>query len=384
MLALVLASGLAALTSDDIQLRLTAVKSQIFVGEATKVRLTWTAVKPVEVLFGSEDVLLDDGNGFRERLEATLGVSTSIALPTPLEPGAKVTTEYVLGLEEIDAPQGLSGLEALNAGLRFAFPSPGRYRIKVRYENAESNEVEIQATTPTGRDAEILQGISQRPLALTWMVGTERELYEPADNLIATYGAHPYLARTILLRTPGDERDHFDRLRAMDFTQSALEDEKMLYVAEHGGQFLGAEWERQALQDVIDKYPDSVAARKAAYLLAQGDQAPPSLAATAAPSQLWPPNGRLVPVTATIDVRDETDPNPKVKLVSITCDDGCNPVQDISGAAFGTDDRAFRLRAKRTGGGSGRTYTITYSATDAAGNAAQQSATVKVPHSQCH
>ena len=40
------------------------------------------------------------------------------------------------------------------------------------------------------------------------------------------------------------------------------------------------------------------------------------------------------------------------------------------------------LRAERSGLGTGRVYTITYKATDASGNSAQDSATVTVPHNQ--
>ncbi len=53
---------------------------------------------------------------------------------------------------------------------------------------------------------------------------------------------------------------------------------------------------------------------------------------------------------------------------------------DIQGASFGTDDRQFLLRSERSGKGSGRVYTITYSATDASGNTTVGQATVTVPH----
>ena len=69
-----------------------------------------------------------------------------------------------------------------------------------------------------------------------------------------------------------------------------------------------------------------------------------------------------------------------VRLVSIACDDSCDPALDVDGADLNTDDREFQLRAERTGPGNGRTYTITYSATDASGNAAQAVTTVVVPH----
>ena len=54
----------------------------------------------------------------------------------------------------------------------------------------------------------------------------------------------------------------------------------------------------------------------------------------------------------------------------------------MAGAGTGTDDRAVSLRADRAGAGSGRTYTLTYRATDASGNSAADSATVSVPHDQ--
>lgn len=51
---------------------------------------------------------------------------------------------------------------------------------------------------------------------------------------------------------------------------------------------------------------------------------------------------------------------------------------DIQGAALGTDDRTFRLRAELSPGGV-RTYTITYVAEDKSGNKATAQATVRVP-----
>jgi hypothetical protein len=43
------------------------------------------------------------------------------------------------------------------------------------------------------------------------------------------------------------------------------------------------------------------------------------------------------------------------------------------------DDDTLRLRAERDENGTGRTYTVTYRATDACGNATTDSATVTVP-----
>jgi len=91
-----------------------------------------------------------------------------------------------------------------------------------------------------------------------------------------------------------------------------------------------------------------------------------------------------VSIAVTVNVSDNVDPSPKVRLLSITCDDSCNPAQDIAGATVNTDDRTFQLAAWRTGSGSGRTYTITYSATDASGNSTTAKTLVTVPHDQGH
>ena len=112
------------------------------------------------------------------------------------------------------------------------------------------------------------------------------------------------------------------------------------------------------------------------------DVAPPAFDLTVSPASLWPPNHKFVDVTATVTSRDNCDPTPIVTLMSITSnepEDKRDP--DIQGAAFGTDDRTFSLRADRdTGhGATGRIYTITYQVADKFGNTTVKSATVTVP-----
>jgi hypothetical protein len=116
------------------------------------------------------------------------------------------------------------------------------------------------------------------------------------------------------------------------------------------------------------------------------DVTPPSLTVSLTPDTLWPANHQLAAATANIRVSDDTDPNPTVTLISVTSSepdnglgDGDTP-NDIQGTAFGTDDREFLLRAERSGKGGGRVYTVTYRATDAAGNTITVSAQVSVPH----
>jgi hypothetical protein len=120
------------------------------------------------------------------------------------------------------------------------------------------------------------------------------------------------------------------------------------------------------------------------------DVSAPTFTLSVSPSSLWPPNHTLREVTATIDVTDNCDPSPAVQLLSITSNEpetgflgNGDRGPDIEGAAVGTDDRTFSLRAERaTGRGhTGRVYTIVYRVTDRSGNATDQSATVVVPTS---
>lgn len=112
------------------------------------------------------------------------------------------------------------------------------------------------------------------------------------------------------------------------------------------------------------------------------DTTPPSLSVTVSPNKLWPANDKLVPVTATITVKDDYDPAPEIMLVSITANETLT-LEDAKDVKPGTDDRQFQLRAKREGKNKeGRIYTVTYSATDGSGNKATASATVTVQHDQ--
>ena len=112
------------------------------------------------------------------------------------------------------------------------------------------------------------------------------------------------------------------------------------------------------------------------------DQTPPILTITPTPATLWPPNGNLIPITTAITVKDDYDPQPEIKLESITSSEvlGAGEIRD---AQLGTDDRQFSLAATREGANlAGRVYTLTYSATDASGNKSTASTTVTVPHDQ--
>jgi hypothetical protein len=118
------------------------------------------------------------------------------------------------------------------------------------------------------------------------------------------------------------------------------------------------------------------------------DTTPPVIQVTVTPDVLWPPNHRLVDITASVTVADICDPAPTFVLTSITSNEPDNgtgdgdTAGDIRGAALGTPDLSFRLRAERSGKGDGRVYTIVYTASDASGNTATGTAQVRVPHSR--
>ena len=120
-----------------------------------------------------------------------------------------------------------------------------------------------------------------------------------------------------------------------------------------------------------------------AFAVALLDTTPPAMTVTLTPSVLGPPDHRMVTITAAIDVTDDTDPSPRVKLRSITSsepDDGLgrgDKPDDIRHARIGTDDRTFELRAERFSR-AGRVYTVVYRVIDSAGNKRDVTATVVV------
>ena len=111
------------------------------------------------------------------------------------------------------------------------------------------------------------------------------------------------------------------------------------------------------------------------------DLTAPTLSASATPHRLWPPNHKYVTVQVAIEVGDDRDPSPSVELVSVVSnepDDGVDDGNTRDDIVI-VDDDTFRLRAERSGSGTGRVYTITYRATDACGNESVVTATVTVP-----
>ena len=112
------------------------------------------------------------------------------------------------------------------------------------------------------------------------------------------------------------------------------------------------------------------------------DTMAPTLSVSVSPNYLWPPNHKLIQITATVAANDVCDARPSVQLVSITNSDGNDPsdVQAAGGGpiAFGTDVRSFLLKAERNYSARPRVYTVSYRATDASGHLTAASAQVQV------
>ena len=109
--------------------------------------------------------------------------------------------------------------------------------------------------------------------------------------------------------------------------------------------------------------------------------APTFTTVSVTPNILKPPNHKYVNVKATVAVNDNFDPNPVVSLVSVTSnepDNGADDGDTINDIVI-VNDFNFKLRAERSGSGTGRIYTITYKVTDACGNSTTASVTVSAP-----
>jgi hypothetical protein len=105
--------------------------------------------------------------------------------------------------------------------------------------------------------------------------------------------------------------------------------------------------------------------------------APPDCsAARASLAVLWPPNGKMVPVS----VRGVTDPDGDPVTVRVTSVRQDEPLSGKGANASGIGTATVRLRADRAGGGDGRVYHLSFTAEDPLGASCTGEATVCVPH----
>lgn len=105
----------------------------------------------------------------------------------------------------------------------------------------------------------------------------------------------------------------------------------------------------------------------------------PRFALRASPEVLWPADGRHVEVTVSVVATDGSATSPRLRLAAITCNQKVEMGVDVREAAFGTDDRAFLLRATSSLASRDRIYRIIYEVLDAAGNSSRAAVRVVVP-----
>ena len=117
--------------------------------------------------------------------------------------------------------------------------------------------------------------------------------------------------------------------------------------------------------------------------MAQTDTSPPTIDVTATPTELWPPNGRMVTVTFTGTITDAESGVDASKTFYEVLDEynQFQPTGPLTLAADGTFSVLISLQAFRNGQDvDGRQYRLVAVATDLAGNTGIGSTTVRVPH----
>jgi hypothetical protein len=109
------------------------------------------------------------------------------------------------------------------------------------------------------------------------------------------------------------------------------------------------------------------------------DVTAPTFSVSTSPVSLWPPNSTMQTVSITASASDNCGSATWV-LSSISGNDGATS-SDWSYTA-NSSPSSVQLRAYRTGSGSGRTYTLSFTASDGHDNSTAATCYVYVPHSQ--
>lgn len=112
------------------------------------------------------------------------------------------------------------------------------------------------------------------------------------------------------------------------------------------------------------------------YTVSNIDKTAPEFSIQLDQTTIWPPNHKMVKIHVLPHASDAESGIDSVLLTSITSNLPDTGQDDIE-ADFGTPATSFSLRAEKS-----RIYTITYTASDKAGNQTAATATVTVPHDQ--
>jgi len=132
---------------------------------------------------------------------------------------------------------------------------------------------------------------------------------------------------------------------------------------------------------VANQFVDSISV----FLQPVLDTTPPAITVGVNPKTLWPPNGKMVPVTVSGTITDTgSGVNVTSAAYSVTDEYGeVEPAGAITLGAGGSYSFTVLLQASRLGTDlDGRHYTITVRASDNSGNSGSQASGVTVPHDQ--
>ena len=117
--------------------------------------------------------------------------------------------------------------------------------------------------------------------------------------------------------------------------------------------------------------------QRRAFKLTKDIEPPVITTAAASLGVLWPPDGRMEPVSFTVSAADNFDPQPACRIATIASSEPDGSEQFVL-----TGPLSATFAAARWGYGTGRVYTVTLRCSDRAGNAAERQVLVTVPRNQ--
>jgi hypothetical protein len=117
-------------------------------------------------------------------------------------------------------------------------------------------------------------------------------------------------------------------------------------------------------------------------LVVKIDRTPPVVTCMATPSTVWPPDGRMVPVSIAVNATDAFSGAIGFAPQSITISDPTALQRAVVGFTIGTASMTGSVQALRSGTETARVYSFTYTSFDRVGLAGSCTASVVVPHDE--
>lgn len=110
--------------------------------------------------------------------------------------------------------------------------------------------------------------------------------------------------------------------------------------------------------------------------------APVVKSVSASSSVLTPVDGRMVPVTLTVDAKDNCDPDPKARIISVVSSQPTTGPNDTTTPDWVvTGDLSLELRAENSATRTARAYFVLVAISDESGNTAYRAVWIRVPRS---